>query len=1026
MKDTSHIPYVELHCLSNFTFQHAASHPGELVKTAAMLGYKALAITDRCSFSGLVKAYASGKKNNLKIISGTELVCEDGMKVILLAENLASYQQISQLITKARRRKSKGHYQIFKKDLLNFSIGLLIWIPNFNTQDKDCAAWVRKNFEDRSWIGLGLFYSGKDQEHLEDARILSATFNLPITAVGDVRMHAHFRQHLLDTLTAIRLKKRVMDVGHNLFSNSERYLRPLCRIKSIYPKDLIKETMVIAARCNFTLAELKYAYPRELVSTGNTAFTELKNLTKQGMKKRWSEGVKTSTLKQVLHELSLIKELQYEGYFLMVCDIIAFAQSRGILYQGRGSAANSIVCYCLGITEVNPKHIDMLFERFISRERNGPPDIDIDFEHERREEVIQHIYAKYSRKRAAIAATIITYKSRSAIRDVGKALGVNDYELKRLMRSQVRWGLGQVTSNQIKGLGLDVNNILLKHLINLVSQVIGFPRHLSQHVGGFVITDAPLSDLVPIENAAMSNRTILQWDKNDLELLDILKIDCLSLGILTAISRSFRLIEEFTGERIGISDIPFDDPKTYSMIQQADTIGVFQIESRAQMTMLPRLKPKNYYDLIIQIAIIRPGPIQGEMVHPYLRRRNGEEISNYPDERVERVLGRTLGVPLFQEQIIRLAMVVAGFSPGEADQLRRSMTNWGESDHISKFSNRLLMGMRERGYSVEYSQNTLNQIKGFGGYGFPEAHAASFALLAYISAWLKCHKPEAYTAALLNSQPMGFYSPSQLVQDAKKHGVKVLSPDIQKSNWDCILEKYGDRKCALRLGFGLIKGLSIQTGLRIENSRSTISFRDMNDLVSRAKLNAKELRALSNANAFKSLVGNRHQANWKVLGFKVPLPLIPTVFDQEALPLLPNPKEGAETLADFASLGLTLGRHPMMLLRKYLTGQERVSTLSDVIPNTPTQVSGLVVVRQKPSSAKGVVFLTLEDETGSINVIVWPSLVETYHNQVMHSKLLSVSGKIQREGEVIHLIAEVLEDRSVLLGELNTSSRDFC
>ena len=508
--------------------------------------------------------------------------------------------------------------------------------------------------------------------------------------------------------------------------------------------------------------------------------------------------------------------------------------------------------------------------------------------------------------------------------------------------------------------------------------------------------------------------------------MDILKIDCLSLGILTAISRSFRLIEEFTGERIGISDIPFDDPKTYSMIQQADTIGVFQIESRAQMTMLPRLKPKNYYDLIIQIAIIRPGPIQGEMVHPYLRRRNGEEISNYPDERVERVLGRTLGVPLFQEQIIRLAMVVAGFSPGEADQLRRSMTNWGESDHISKFSNRLLMGMRERGYSVEYSQNTLNQIKGFGGYGFPEAHAASFALLAYISAWLKCHKPEAYTAALLNSQPMGFYSPSQLVQDAKKHGVKVLSPDIQKSNWDCILEKYGDRKCALRLGFGLIKGLSIQTGLRIENSRSTISFRDMNDLVSRAKLNAKELRALSNANAFKSLVGNRHQANWKVLGFKVPLPLIPTVFDQEALPLLPNPKEGAETLADFASLGLTLGRHPMMLLRKYLTGQERVSTLSDVIPNTPTQVSGLVVVRQKPSSAKGVVFLTLEDETGSINVIVWPSLVETYHNQVMHSKLLSVSGKIQREGEVIHLIAEVLEDRSVLLGELNTSSRDFC
>ena len=769
MKDTPNISYAELQCLSNLTFQHAASHPEELVQTAAKLGYKALAITDRCSFSGLVKAYESGKANNLKILSGTEIICEDGMKVILLAKNLISYQQLSHLITKARSRSDKGHYQVFKEDLLKFSMGLLIWIPEFNNQDKHWAQWVRQNFSGRSWIGLGLFYSGKDQDYLNSARTLSITFSLPLAALGDVRMHTPSRKALLDILTAIRLKKRVMDVGYGLFSNSERYLRPLFRIKKIFPEDLIAETMNIANQCDFSLGDLRYSYPRESVPFGDNAFMQLKKLTKQGMKKRWPEGTKISAMKQVLHELSLIRELHYEGYFLMVCDIIRFAQSRGILYQGRGSAANSIVCYCLGITEVNPKHIDMLFERFISRERDEPPDIDIDFEHERREEVIQHIYEKYSRKRAAIAATVITYKARSAISDVGKALGVDTSELKQLLEGKVQWGGGQVTINQIKDLGLNTSNRLLKHLISLVSQIIGFPRHLSQHVGGFVITDAPLSDLVPVENAAMPNRTVLQWDKTDLELLGILKIDCLSLGILTAISHSFRLLKESTGECISMCDIPFDDLKTYAMIQRADTVGVFQIESRAQMTMLPRLRPQNYYDLIIQVAIIRPGPIQGEMVHPYLRRRNGEEIPDYPDERVEKVLGRTLGVPLFQEQIIRLAMVVGGFDPGEADHLRRTMTNWNGSGNISKFEHRLLAGMEERGYSDSFSQRTLNQMKGFGGYGFPEAHAASFALLAYVSAWLKCHKPEIYTTALLNSQPMGFYSPSQLVQDAKRH-----------------------------------------------------------------------------------------------------------------------------------------------------------------------------------------------------------------------------------------------------------------
>ena len=1026
MKKRSYISYAELHCLTNFTFSHGASHPEELVKTAASLGYKALAITDRCSFSGLVKAYESGKAHNLKVICGTELVCEDGMKLILLASNLLSYQQISYLITKSRLRKGKGDYQIFKEDLLKFSTGFLIWIPTFNDEDKKYAAWVSRNFTGRSWIGLGLFYSGRDREYLQTAVALSTTFSLPIVAVGDVRMHTSSRKPLLDTLTAIRLKKRVMDTGCELFSNSERYLRPLHRIENIFPKALIDQTIAIASQCSFSLEDLKYSYPKELINSGGSTFTQLKNLTKQGMKRRWPEGTTLNTKKKILHELFLIRELNYEGYFLMVCDVIDFAKSRGILYQGRGSAANSIVCYCLGITEVSPKHIDMLFERFISRERNEPPDIDIDFEHERREEVIQHIYEKYSRKRAAIAATVVTYKIRSAIRDVGKALGINGSELKQLLKGKIQWKRGQVTIEKVENTDLDISNVLLGHLINLVSQVIGFPRHLSQHVGGFVITDGPLSDLVPLENAAMANRTILQWDKTDLEILGILKVDCLSLGILTVISRSFLLIKELTGENLSISDIPFDDPSTYSMIQSADTIGVFQIESRAQMTMLPRLRPQNYYDLIIQVAIIRPGPIQGEMVHPYLRRRNGQEIPDYPDERVKKVLGRTLGVPLFQEQIIRLAMVVGGFSPGEADQLRRAMTNWGESDDISKFQTRLLAGMKDKGYSDSFSQSTLNQMRGFGGYGFPEAHAASFALLAYISAWLKNHMPEIYTTALLNSQPMGFYSCFQLIQDAKRHGVKVLSLDVQQSNWDCTVEKYRHGKYALRLGLRIVKGLSAKVGCRIEKKRAMQPFKDLNDLVVRAKLSRSELQLLSKANALETLVGNRHQANWKALGFRAPLPLLPPVIEEAATPLLPRPKEGEEVLADFESIGLTLGRHPLALLRKHLIGDKLSSDLLELAQGTRAKFSGLVVVRQKPSSAKGVIFLTLEDEMGPINVIIWPSLVNTYYNEVMHSKLLSISGTVQREGEVVHLIAQVLEDRSSLIGQLDTPLRNFC
>ena len=1023
--------YAELCCRSNFSFLTGASHPEELVRTAAARGYRALALTDECSFAGLVRAHAAAREAGIALLAGTELVLDDGLHVVLLADDLAAYRALAALITRARRRAPKGHYVLTRVDLAGLAHGLVIWLPGYDAADAERAAWLARCFRGRAWIGLGLFYHGNDAARLAHARHLGAATGLPVTALGEVRMHDFRRQPLLDTLTAIRLGTTVMEAGTRLEPNAERCLRPRERLARIYPRELLDESVRIAARCHFTLTELRYEYPRELVPAGASPASHLRALTLAGMRRRWPDGVPARVRDLVEHELALINELAYEAFFLTVHDIVGFARKRGILCQGRGSAANSAVCYCLGITEVDPARMDMLFERFLSRERDEPPDIDVDFEHQRREEVIQYIYRKYGRERAALAATVITYKLRSAVRDVGKALGLSLEQVERLARNLYWWDQGEAIPERLREVGFDADNPVIRRLIALTAEIVGFPRHLSQHVGGFVISDGPLSDLVPIENAAMPERTVIQWDKDDLETLGLLKVDCLCLGMLSAIRRSFELIERYAGRRLSMAAIPADDPATYAMIQRADTVGVFQIESRAQMAMLPRLRPANYYDLVIQVAIIRPGPIQGEMVHPYLRRRNGEEAVSYPSEEVRGVLERTLGVPLFQEQVIKLAMAAAGFSPGEADQLRRSMAAWKRNGGLEHFRDKLVGGMRERGYTPRFAEQIFNQIQGFGEYGFPESHSASFALLAYVSAWLKCHEPAAFAAGLLNSQPMGFYAPSQLVQDARRHGVEVRGADVTASAWDCTLEPgaAGGERPALRLGLRLVKGFAHEAAARLVAARAGAPFVDVDDLAARAALDRGQLRVLSRAGALAVLAGNRHQASWAALGVEKPAPIFAGggVGVAEATPLLRRPSEGEDVVADYASLGLSLGRHPLALLRRQLVRRRLLSAaeLATREHGEPVRTGGLVTMRQRPGTATGVVFVTLEDETGTINVIVWSSLVEAQRRELLHARLLGVVGEVQREGDVIHVLARRLEDHSALLGRLLTQSRDF-
>jgi error-prone DNA polymerase len=1012
--------YAELHCCTNFSFLRGASHAEELVARAAELGYAALAITDECSLAGVVRAHVAAKEAGLKLIVGSEIALADGMRLVLLAQNRAGYGNLSALITLGRRRAAKADFLLTRKDI-DWGVPdcLCLWLatPGATREEAD---WLAARFPGRCWIAHERFLQPDDAERLEHLRSLG----LPLVAAGDVHMHVRARRPVQDALTALRLKTTVDAAGHALFPNGERHLRSRLALGRLYPPELLAESVKIAALCSFSLDELRYEYPEEIVPKGMTPAGYLRAEVEKGLGVRYPQGVADKVRGQVEHELKLIGELQYEAYFLTVYDIVAFARRQHILCQGRGSAANSAVCYALGITEVDPARSAMLFERFMSKERNEPPDIDVDFEHQRREEVIQYIYGKYGRARAALTATVISYRSRSALRDAGRALGFPLDAVGALSENLAWWDKPDTWPERMAAVGLDANSPRVQKWLWLAQQLKGFPRHLSQHVGGFVISRGRLDRLVPIENARMEDRSIIQWDKDDIDALGLMKVDVLALGMLSAIRRALEWVSRKRGTPFRMQDIPAEDAAVYDMLCHGDSVGVFQVESRAQTAMLPRLRPRRFYDLVVEVAIVRPGPIQGNMVHPYLRRRQGLEPVSYPSEAVRGVLERTLGVPIFQEQAMQLAIVAAGFTPGEADQLRRAMAAWKRKGGLGPFRDKLLAGMAARGYPAEFAQNLYQQIEGFGDYGFPESHAASFALLVYVSAWLKRHEPAAFLVGMLNSQPMGFYSASQLVQDARRHGVEVLPPDVTASAWETTLEND-----AVRLGLHMVKGFGQAAGERIAKvSRGdTPPPRAVADLARRAELDRSDLEALAAGGALKALAGHRFGAVWEAAAVSVRRDLLDVAPVVEAAPALPTPTEGADLVADYASLGLTLGRHPMILLRPRLDRRYATADfLRTIAHNAPARCVGLVTCRQRPATASGVIFLTLEDETGLANVIIHPRLTERQRHEVLNVGLLGVLGVLQREGEVVHLLAKRLVDHSEWLGRLRVGSRDFC
>ncbi|MEH6628648.1 MAG: error-prone DNA polymerase [Motiliproteus sp.] len=1064
--DTAERSYAELHCLSNFSFLRGASHPHELVHQAQELGYRALAITDECSVAGVVRAYEAARKHAIKLIIGSEFRLDDEL-LVLLAPDRRGYAQLCTLISHCRRQADKGNYRIQWSDIdnqsgINLDHCLLLYRPDpALKQAQQRLPWLAQQFPGRCWLLVERLLQADDEFHYQQRLQLATALQLPVVCANNVHMHLPQRQRLQDLLTAIRHRSSIEQCGFHLASNAERHLRSLNKIHSLYDQSLIDETLVIAERCQFCLSELRYEYPAELVPAGVTAGAQLRKLVEAGARQRFIDGPSARLRNQIEHELKLIAELNYEHYFLTIEDIVRFARSQNILCQGRGSAANSIVCYCLHITEVDPREVSLLVERFISKERDEPPDIDVDFEHERREEVIQYIYHRYGRERAGLTATVISYRAKSAIRDVGKALAMDESHLAWLISQLDRRDGRQSWQQQLLQLGGDNPDQRHRLLVDLVAEILDIPRHLSQHVGGFVISAGPLSELVPIENAAMVGRTVIQWNKDDLETLGLLKVDILALGMLTAIRKTLDLLNQApdASEPLRIQDIPREDPVTYEMLCQADSMGVFQVESRAQMSMLPRLKPRNYYDLVVEVAIVRPGPIQGDMVHPFLRRREGSETVDYPSPEVRAVLERTLGVPIFQEQVIKLAMVAAGFTGGEADKLRRAMTAWRRNGYIQQYQQKLVNGMLERGYPLEFAQRICRQIEGFGEYGFPESHAASFALLVYISAWLKCHQPAAFCCGLLNSQPMGFYTPSQLVQDARRHGVEVRTLDINHSHWDCTLEYTGadnndsDDKAdsfrtqgAIRLGLRLVKGLSKEAVEQLQKQRPETGFGSVADARQRCRLKRNDWDALAAAGAFKTLCKHRYQARWELLEDITTLELnedrlITTSLAHSADSQLAEPKANYRTQVqlkapceqddleeDFQHMGLSLGRHPLALLR------ER-GLLNDCVCATELQryrhgqlvkVAGLVTNRQRPRTASGVTFVTLEDESGAINLVVWRATAQAQRHALLTARILKVSGIMEKQGGVIHVIAGRLTDISEHWQAIKVKSRDFC
>jgi error-prone DNA polymerase len=1383
--------YAELHCISNFTFLRGASHPAELVARARHLGYAALALTDECSLAGSVRAHIAARDAGLPLIIGSEIALADGPRLVCLATSRQGYGALARLITKGRRSAPKGRYRLDRSDLeQGLEDCLVLWLPGPQPAPAE-GAWLRERFAGQLWVAVELMAGGADRERLERLCLLGRELGIPAVASGDVHMHQRRRRALQDMLTAVRLKTTVAEAGHALHPNGERSMRTFARLAELYPRELLDATLEIAARCHFSLDELRYEYPEEVVPAGATPAGHLRRLVEAGARVRWPAGMPPAVAALIERELALITELGYERYFLTVHDLVGFARQRGILCQGRGSAANSATCYALGITEVDPARMSVLFERFLSRERNEPPDIDVDFEHERREEVIQYLYRKYGRARAALTATVISYRPKSAVRDVGRALGLDGPQIDRLARAMQWWDGHEIADSRIQEAGFDTASPRIARVLALTRELIGFPRHLSQHTGGFVISRGPLEELVPIENAAMPDRTVIQWDKDDLDELGLLKVDVLGLGMLSAIRRSLALVSARRGCDFRLADIPAEDPAVYGMICRADTIGVFQIESRAQMAMLPRLKPRCYYDLVIEVAIVRPGPIQGQMVHPYLRRRSGEEPVAYPGPEVRGVLERTLGVPIFQEQVMQLAIVAAGFTAGEADRLRRAMAAWKRHGSLGPFEDRLIEGMRARGYDEGFARQVFQQILGFGEYGFPEcvgggtrvvdadsgrwptideivsgrarlettlacddqlrlrrrkvlavvpsgvktvwrlrtalghtinataehpfmtmdgwrrleklrvgdyvavarsipvpgrrrwprhqvlvladliaggnlchpstfyfyttaswhcdefvrtvelfpntravierhkncfsvrvvrrerdqpmgavtwaralgiwgckarekhlppevfelcdgqialflarlwegdggfsmkghasydtasyrlgsevqqlllrlgivarfyrrersckgrklehrvvtvkgeeplrrfwhyigrrfldpakrrqsrelvarrsgrmsrdiiplevrsssdvywdkimtiealgsqptydlqiegdhnfvadnfivhnSHAASFALLVYVSAWLKHHEPAAFCCALLNSQPMGFYAPAQLVRDARAHGVAVRPVDVNASAVESTLEPADDGDVALRLGLGLVRGLTEDAAGRLVAARAAGKYHRVGEIARRAGLGRRDLAALARAGALAGLAGHRHRAAWDVLGVEPALPLGLGTDHAEGLPLLRAPSEGEDIVADYRAFGLTLARHPLALLRQELTAggwitADAVAALPD---GAPVRTGGIVVTRQRPGPAGGVVFATLEDETGYMNLVIWSRIADAHRKVLLGARLLGVDGRLQCAGDVRHVVVDRLEDRSALLGALAAPSRDF-
>lgn len=1025
--------YAQLFTTTNFTFLTGASHPAEYVYRAYELGYDALAITDECSLAGIVKAFMAAEELKFKLIIGSRFKLSNGMELIAIAPSRAAYAELSGFITLARRRADKGTYEAHFEDLrFRLRTCLIILTVKLGKKISEQVIDELSNaFRDRLWIGINHQLHSGEHEDFGHWLQISVHKNIPLVACGEALMHCDSRKPLQDIVTAIRHRLPVQELGTKLELNGEAYLKSQQQLARLYPSELLDETCVIADRCHFSMSELRYQYPRELVPAHITPIQHLRDLVDEGKHLRWPEGVPEFVDDLLEKELELIEELAYEYYFLTVHDIVRFARSQKILCQGRGSAANSVVCYCLFVTEIAPGQIGVLFERFISRERDEPPDIDVDFEHQRREEVIQYIYEKYGRERAAIAAVVVTYKSKSAIREVGKALGMEESLVKYLSNSIAWWDRDTDIQKRIESLHLKDNSILM-HFFELVQQILGFPRHLSQHTGGFVISESKISDLVPLENASMPDRTIIQWDKDDLESMRLLKVDVLALGMLSALRRSIELVASYDPTIKSMHDIPREDPDTYEMLGRGDSVGVFQIESRAQMAMLPKLQPKCFYDLVIEIAIVRPGPIQGDMVHPYLRRRIGEEPITFASEAIKDVLLPTLGVPIFQEQVMRLSMTAAGFTGGEADELRRAITNWGKNSKLLLFEDKFKNGLLKNGYTKEFADRLFDQVKGFGGYGFPESHSASFAILCYVSSWIKCHHPAAFYCSLLNSQPMGFYSPSQLVQDARRHGICVMPVNINRSNYECVLEMDNKGQKGIRLGFNYVESLNVDAAQLIETVRGDVPFDSVNDFATRTQLSKTEIGYLATADAFRSIAGDRYRARWQaaaLLPSSTLLNEIETVNDEL---LMQGPGLERNVMDDYASIGLTLRTHPMQILRSEYPFNKckRHTDLITLTNDGFVRIAGIVTGKQRPGTASGVMFISLEDETGTSNIIVWKSTQERFRREILTGKLLIIKGIVQIVTEnvavpIVHIVAGHIQNVTERLHALALKSRDF-